>query len=103
MSFVSVSVWLPELAPLSAEVTCSVGDVEAPLENAKKLETYGPPVGVVTVLPVNVHPVDVPPSVPNWLEAGPEPVSGSVLVVLKEHLAAAWGSAAHVRSVPRDH
>src|SRR3954471_22511618 len=71
MSFVNVSVWLPELAPLSADVTCSVGDVEAPLENAKKLETYGPPVGVVTVLPVNVQPVDVPPSVPNWLQAGP--------------------------------
>jgi hypothetical protein len=91
------------LLPLSVEVTCSVGDEDVPLEKAKKLDTYGPPVGVVTVVPVNVQPVEVPPRVPNWLDAGPEAGSVSVFVILNEHFAATWISAAQFGPVPRYH
>jgi hypothetical protein len=41
----------------------------------KALETYGPPDGVATVEPVKVHPLVVPPSEPNVLDAGPDRAS----------------------------
>ena len=69
VSFVKVRVVPPsELVPLSRPVIVSVGAELAPLDHAKKFESYGPPAGVVTVLPVKVQLVLVPPSALNWLE-----------------------------------
>src|SRR4051812_39633973 len=102
MSLVNVRVAPPSLLlPLSRLVTVSVGEVFDPLVQPKRFESYGPPVGVETVLVVNAQPVDVPPRALYWLDAGPDAASETAFRILKEQRPATWVSAAQFGPVPR--
>ncbi len=89
-SFVNVSVvpGVSVLPPLSAAITASVGASTAPVDQARKFESYGPPAGVLTVLFVKGQCVPAPTRALNWLAAGPEAASATEFRIANEHLPA---------------
>src|SRR5438874_836174 len=85
LSFVNVKVVVVLVFPtLSFPEVASVGLVVVFCAQLKRLESNGPAEGEFTVDPVNVHPVEVPPRVPNVLDAGPEPASERDFLTLNE-------------------
>jgi hypothetical protein len=78
------------LPALSFAVTASVGELLVPLPQLNAFETYGPPLGVETVVAAKLHPVAVPASAPKVLEAGADVASVTAFCTSNEPALEPW-------------